>query len=62
MNITNYNWSIKPDSSSDGKRLLFGCFVRAQGQEDLCVMNANGTGLRRVVRTPDTNENFPVWS
>jgi TolB protein len=54
--------AFKPDFSPDGKRILFGCFVRTQEQEDLCVMNANGTGLRRVVRTPDANENFPVWS
>ncbi|MBA2464153.1 MAG: PD40 domain-containing protein [Nocardioidaceae bacterium] len=53
--------AFKPDFSPNGRRILFGCFVRAQEQEDLCVVQADGSGLHRVVRTPGTWENFPVW-
>jgi len=53
--------AFKPDFSPDGRRILFGCFVRAQQQEDLCVMRADGRGVHRVVRTPGAWENFPVW-
>lgn len=53
--------ALKPDLSIDGRRILFGCFVRAQEQEDLRVMRADGSGVHRVVATPGAWENFPVW-
>ncbi len=54
--------AFKPDFSVDGRHILFGCYIRARQQEDLCVMRADGTGWHRVVRTNGTNENWPVWS
>ena len=53
--------AFKPDFSPDGRHILFGCYVRALQQEDLCVMRADGSGWHRVVRTRGTNENWPVW-
>jgi len=52
----------KPDFSPDGKRLLFGCFVIAEEQEDICTLDRRGRRLTRVVSTPDDFENFPAWS
>lgn len=52
---------FKPDFSPNGNRILFGCFVIAQRQDDLCKMRANGEGVQRIVRTPNVFENFPVW-
>lgn len=51
---------FKPDYSLEGDRILFGCFFRAEAAEDLCVMNADGTGVERLTRTT-TFENHPVW-
>jgi dipeptidyl aminopeptidase/acylaminoacyl peptidase len=53
---------FKPDFSRNGRRILFGCAVVAQQQEDLCVMRADGTGVHRIIRTREAFENFPVWS
>jgi TolB protein len=53
---------FKPDFSPDGRRILFGCFVRAEHQDDLCVMRADGSGAHRIVRTPSAAENFPSWN
>jgi hypothetical protein len=53
---------FKPDYSPDGRHLLLGCYVVAEKQEDICMMDLHGRRLTRVVRTPRTFENFPVWS
>lgn len=52
---------FKPDYSPDGRQILFGCFARLERQEDLCVMDADGSNVRRITRTLLTHENFPVW-
>ena len=52
----------KPDLSPDGKRLLLGCFVIAEQQEDICTVDLRGRRVTRVVSTPGDFENFPVWS
>lgn len=51
---------FKPDFSPDGTRILTGCFARASGQDDLCVLGADGTGLHRITFTR-AFENFPIW-
>jgi Tol biopolymer transport system component len=53
---------FKPDFSPGGKRLLVGCFVIAEQQDDICRLDPDGRGLTRVVSTPGDFENFPVWS
>lgn len=52
---------FKPDYSPDGQRILFGCFVQAQQQDDLCTMDADGDNIRRITRTPNHHENHPAW-
>ncbi|MFC9687629.1 TolB family protein [Kribbella sp. NPDC056951] len=52
---------FKPDYSPDGQRILFGCFVRAQQQDDLCTMTPTGHNVRRITQTPNHNENNPAW-
>jgi Tol biopolymer transport system component len=51
---------FKPDYSADGSRIVFGCFDRAERQEDICVMDADGSNVQKVTDTPDF-ENHPVW-
>ena len=53
---------FKPDFSPDGQRLLLGCFVIAEQQEDLCMLDLRSRRFTRVVRTPDVFENFPAWA
>ena len=50
----------KPDYSPDGSQVLFGCAPRHSTNEDLCVMDADGTDIRQIMRTPEP-ENHGVW-
>jgi Tol biopolymer transport system component len=52
----------KPDFSPDGKRLVLGCMVVAEQQDDICALDLRTRRLTRVVRTPGDFENFPVWN
>jgi Tol biopolymer transport system component len=58
----------KPQFSPDGRHILFMC--ENQGtllkppsdyDEDLCVMNADGSDVVNITNTPDTPENWPSW-
>lgn len=53
----------EPAWSPDGRRIVFTQVVPAgeTEQADLFVVNADGSGLRRLTDTPD-NEGAPVWS
>lgn len=51
---------FKPDYSPDGTRILTGCALEARATEDICVMNADGTGARPIFRS-DEWENHVVW-
>lgn len=52
--------AFKPDYSPEGDRILFGCFFRTEVAEELCVINADGTAVKRLTGTA-TFENHPVW-
>lgn len=54
-------YGLDPDYSPDGTQIMFACFVRAQQQFDLCVMNTDGSGVHRTLRTPDFHEVHPAW-
>lgn len=48
-----------PDWSSDGSKIAFTCKV--DGNNDICIMNADGTGWRNI--TNHSSDDFgPVWS
>jgi TolB protein len=58
----------KPSFSPDGSRIIFMC--ENQGlldrhpddyNEDICVMEANGSNILKLISTPDTLENWPSW-
>jgi len=51
----------KPHFSPDGAEILFGCFSRTNGSNDICVMNADGSNVIDIVSTPDQDENLPSW-
>ena len=48
--------------NADGTKILFSCVTYGQAFiEDLCVMNADGTGVVDITNTPGVLENFPSW-
>jgi hypothetical protein len=53
----------KPWSSPDARKILFMCATPSSGDhnEDICVMNADGTRIADLTNTPTTLENWPSW-
>jgi Tol biopolymer transport system component len=58
----------KPWFSPDGARILFVCENQgssadppADYNEDLCVMDADGSNVVKVTNTPEILENWPSW-
>lgn len=54
----------KPWFSPDGSRMLFMCAItdpHGNYNEDICVMNADGSNLVNLTNTPGTFENWPSW-
>ena len=52
----------KPWFSPDGSRILFMCAMTdPHYNEDICVMNADGSTIVNLTNTPDTGENLPSW-
>jgi len=56
----------KPKYSPDGSKILFMCvkYRSAFGNtrfEDICTMDADGTGIVDITNTPDIPENQPAW-
>jgi TolB protein len=55
----------KPQFSPDGSRILFMCAISGPSghyNEDICVIDADGTNLVDLTNTPDAFENWPSWS
>jgi tricorn protease-like protein len=57
---------VKPQFSPDGTRILFSCITYGSAfgkghTEDVCTMNADGTGVVDITNTPDAFENYPSW-
>ncbi|GGE97679.1 TolB family protein [Mycetocola zhadangensis] len=48
--------------SPDGTQLLFLSAVDTESNGDVCVINADGTGLKNLTSTPDVYETTPSWS
>jgi Tol biopolymer transport system component len=53
--VESFSWS------PDGRRLVFAAFPPADHRPVLYVANADGSGLRKLMQTPDHSP-FPVWS
>jgi hypothetical protein len=46
--------------NADGTKILFSCVTYGQAfNEDLCVMNADSSGVVDITNTPGVLENFP---
>ena len=50
----------RPDWSPDGSQIVFSAVV--DGHRDLYVVDVDGTDLRQLTFTPDSDEFAPVWS
>src|SRR2546429_94411 len=50
----------QPAWSPDGRQIAYAAFPREGGSFDLWVVNADGSGRRRLTTTP-ANELFPAW-
>ena len=57
---TNRYLFFKPVWSPDGQQLLVGCHDRRTSFEHLCVIEANGHGVRTTI-DDETFVNFPAW-
>ncbi len=59
---TQHTGGVKPWFSPDGKKILFTCVTYGRVRnEDLCIMNADGTGIVYITNTPGVFENIPSW-
>ena len=55
------SFAFQPGWSPNGKRIVFSMALRSAGyQEDIFTVRADGTDLRRVTNTPETEE-FGDW-
>lgn len=55
----NNNYEAEVSVSHDGKKIVFGRQIN--GKMDLWIMNADGTGERRLTNTPDWQEGAPFF-
>jgi Tol biopolymer transport system component len=59
VNLGSNAFAVMPDYSPDGLRIVFALF--RDRPSDLFVMNIDGSGLRRLTRTPNRSEISPDW-
>ena len=52
----------QPSWSPDGRRLVYVTEPRGSLSTDIFVMRANGSGRKRLTRTPSVNEAQPAWA
>lgn len=50
-----------PDWSPDGQKIVFACFDDINTYQDICVVNLDGTGFKKLVNNIET-ESDPRWS
>ena len=60
VDLGSHDFAVLPDYSPDGQRLVFAMF--RDRPSDLFVVDLDGTGLRRITRTPDRSELAPDWA
>ncbi len=54
--LTESGANLDPTWSSDGSQIAYVC------DADICVMDEDGTDVRRLMTTPGINEHQPTWS
>jgi Tol biopolymer transport system component len=56
------SWNLFPDWSPDGKQIIFFTMVRGSRKQDVAVMSADGTDIRKLTDNPRTVDEDPAWS
>jgi Tol biopolymer transport system component len=59
VDLGSNSFAVMPDYSPDGQRIVFAMF--RDRPSDLYVVGVDGSGLRRLTRTPDRSELSPDW-
>lgn len=59
VDLGSNSFAAMPDYSPDGRRIVFALF--RDRPSDLYVVGVDGSGLRRLTRTPDRSELSPDW-
>jgi Tol biopolymer transport system component len=52
---------VKPVYSPDGSKIVFVCHQGEWTNDDVCVMDADGTNVTPLVADPAVSENHPTW-
>jgi Tol biopolymer transport system component len=52
---------VKPVYSPDGSQIVFVCVERDEPDDGICIMDADGTNVTRLVDDPAISENHPTW-
>lgn len=52
---------VKPVFAPDGSRIVFVCADAAATDDDICLMDPDGTDVAPLVDDPAVQENHPSW-
>ena len=52
-------WHVTHGTWAD--RIVFACFPDGQGHSDICMINSDGSDLRRLTEIPERKD-WPAWS